>query len=143
MAGNITMPADLPQPVEVGGNYGVLLPAEPIDVVQSGNVDQVKPYDPWTDANLALMADHSQPATGPYGEPSGATSGTIVAEWGGMPSVVASFQDPNDAVVINRARNTYGQGGETGAFYGSQQTAWQVGYQEPADDPMSVYLLGG
>ena len=132
------MPDDLPLPIS--DNHGVFIPANAEDVSHDGP-EGIRGYDPWTMANLPLMADESQPETGLYGEPSYAKAGSIVAEWGGMPVPVRDYQDHTDATLQLKRQVKLNQG-PSGQFNGPQQTAWEASYVEPTSDYWSV-ILGG
>jgi hypothetical protein len=133
------MPKDLPLPYdadrgEFNGSTG-----QPIS--QAGP-DGITAYDPWTHANLAKMADHSQPELGEYGEPAYSQSSDTTGEWGGMPSPVRYFSDQGGYVLqIRRLVHPWDTSSySTGRFYGPQQTAWEYSYVEPTDDYWSVIL---
>lgn len=134
------MQNDVVIPIPMSENNGCFLPANAEDVSTAGP-DGLRAFDPWTHANLAVMADKSQPETGPYGEPSQAKAATIVAEWGGMPNPVRDYQDQSHTVLQLRrpVRNNQGPAGQ---FNGPQQTAFQAQYVAPENDYWSV-ITGG
>lgn len=135
------MPKDLPLPYDNDRGEFNQSTAEPIS--QAGP-EGITPYDPWTHANLAKMADHSQPEQGEYGEPSYSNSKAITGEWGGMPSPVRGFADQGGAVIqIRRLMHPWDNGSySTGRFNGPAETAWQYSYEDPTSDYWSV-ILGG
>lgn len=130
------LPTDLPLPVsERNGHF---VPATSTD-------SDLRDYDPWTWAIPARILDHSRPAIGPYGEPSGpGKAGSIVAEWGGQPSPVRDYQDVTAAVLLSQRQMSYHtSAGPAGRFYGPQQTAWEATATTPVGDYWSTIVLGG
>lgn len=130
------MPDDLPLPVAESNGVFVPATAETPDIID---------YDPWLWAMPAKILDHSRPVAGQYGEPS--TPGkahTIVAEWGGMPSPVRSFQDPTASVLYSPRQVNYHQSvGPAGRWEGPQQTAYEASAQTPQPDYWSTIILQG
>lgn len=129
------MPDDLPLPV--GTYHGVFVPATAHD-------SDIRDYDPWTWANVAGMLDDSRPIIGPYGEVSTpGKSGSIVAEWGGMPAPVKDYQDTAAAVLlVPRQASYHTSSGPAGGYYGGQQTAWEAQAATPQPDYWSTLKLG-
>jgi hypothetical protein len=135
------MPPDLPLPISI--DHGDFVPASGQSPSQAGpDGIPLSGYDPWLWADTALMSDHSQPTSGPYGEATAAKSATIVAEWGGMPSPAIDYQQVDGAVLITRTRNRTANG-PNGVYYGGQQTAWEAAYVDPVDDYWSVLTGSG
>lgn len=134
------MPKDLPLPVEPYDQISNQSTSQPLPV--RDGPDGIFPYDPWLNANVAKMADRSQPETGGYGEPTYITQGgSITAEWGGMPSPVRGFADIDGSVLqLRRVVHRWPRNEVTGRFNGAQQTAWEYSYQEPVEDYWSVIL---
>lgn len=134
------MPKDLPLPVESPERHGISNQSTAIDVPVRKGSEDIFPYDPWINANVAKMTDRSQPETDEYGEPSYAKGGAITAEWGGMPSPVRGFADIDGSVLlVRRLIHPWDHGSDaTGRFNGPQQTAWEYSYQDPVEDYYSV-----
>lgn len=134
------MPKDLPLPIDAQNNG--ITTGTTGQVPSRTGPDGITAWDPWTHANLALMADKSQPEIGnDYGEVTYYQTPTIVSEWGGMPSPVAPFQDiGGDVLIAPRMAKNFS--GPTGQFMGPAQTAWEATYQDPTSDYYSV-ILGG
>ena len=128
------MPADLPLPV--AESNGVFVPA-------TGKAPDIGSYDPWTWAQPQRILDHSKPESGLYGEVSTmGNSGSIVAEWGGMPKPVRDYQDQVASVALVR-RQMYDRSGPAGQFNGPAQTAWESLYASPSPDYWSTLTLQG
>lgn len=136
------MPRDLPLPLEPGDRNQISNQATATEVVTRQGPDGIFPYDPWINANVAKMSDHSQPEIGEYGEPTYYKGGAITAEWGGMPSVVEDYQNIDGAVIlVRRQMHPWDSGSNsTGRFFGPQQTAWESSYVDPTADYWSVIL---
>src|SRR5215831_559312 len=140
MANLFAYPVDMILPVDSPDRRGTFQQATETDVSQAGP-EGIRGYDPWTHANLALMADDSKPEITPYGEPVYAKAGGITAEWGGSPYLVRYFTDQAGSVLLVR-RPVKDYYGPTGQFMGPQQTAWEASYQSPTTDYWSV-IIGG
>lgn len=140
MASLFAYPVDIPLPVDSNDRRGTFQPATESNVDSSGP-DGIRGYDPWTHANLALMADDSKPEITEYGEPVYAKAGGITGEWGGSPYPVRYFNDQAGAVLAVK-RSIKDFSGPTGQFYGPQQTAWEAAYESPTTDYWSV-IIGG
>lgn len=130
------MPDDLALPIS--SRNGVFVPA-------TGKPSDILDYDPWTWAIPARILDDSRPVMGPYGEVSGpGLSGSIVAEWGGMPAPVRDYQDVTASVAYSPRQVNYHMGvGPAGRFDGPSQTAYEAGAQTPQPDYWSTIILKG
>lgn len=138
MATLFAYPVGVIPPVDSPDRRGTTQSATAEPISQAG-VEGITGYDPWTHANLALMADKSQPEITPYGEPAYALAGEITSEWGGMPSLVRYFVDIAGAVLAVKrpVKDFYGP---TGRFYGPEQTAYEVQLESPTTDYWSVII---
>lgn len=128
------IPDDLPVPISE--ENGCFVPATAAET-------DIRDWDPWLAAKPAIILDHSRPAIGPYGEPSTpGKSGSIVAEWGGMPAPVKSFQDPTHSVLYSKRQVNYHEShGSAGMFLGAQQNVYEQSAEMPAHDYWSTIAL--